>query len=252
MLPLLTPASPTGVRAVFTTRAGGASLPPYAELNLGDHVGDDPGTVRENRARAAAALGLAADRLVFAEQVHGVCVALLDGPVAVAPIADALVTRTFDLALVVMVADCVPVLLADPEAAVVACAHAGRKGVAAGVVPAAVQAMLDCGARPEAITAWLGPAIDGCCYAVPADMAAEVADAAPGTVTYGGRTRTGEFGLDLRDGVTAQLAALGVERVMRVGGCANDDPDFFSYRRDGTTGRFAGLVWLTGARDARS
>jgi len=246
MLPLLTPDSPSGVRAVFTTRAGGASLPPYAELNLGSHVGDDPGTVRENRARVAAAVGLEPQRLVFADQVHGTAVSLLDGPVTIAPVADALVTRVFRLAPVVLVADCVPVLLADPDAGAVATAHAGRKGVAAGVVPAVVQAMRDCGARPEAITAWLGPAIDGCCYAVPEDMQAEVAKAAPGTVAYGGRTRSGEFGLDLRDGVTAQLAELGVEQVLRVGGCTHDEEDFFSYRRDGTTGRLAGLVWLTG------
>jgi hypothetical protein len=150
----------------------------------------------------------------------------------------------------VLVADCVPVLLADPSAGVVATAHAGRRGVAAGVVPAAVTAMLDCGARPEAILAWLGPAIDGCCYSVPADMRDEVAAAAPGTVEYGGRTSWGDPGLDLRDGVAAQLAALGVPRVIRAGGCTNDDADFFSYRRDGTTGRFAGLIWLTGAATA--
>jgi hypothetical protein len=156
-----------------------------------------------------------------------------------------MVTRTGGLALAVLVADCVPVLLADPGAGVVATAHAGRRGVAGGVVAATVGAMLDCGARPDAIWAWLGPAIDGCCYAVPADMQAEVAAAAPGTVEYGGRTRSGQPGLDLRDGVTVQLAALGVVRVARLGGCTNDDTDFFSYRRDGTTGRFAGLVWLT-------
>jgi YfiH family protein len=244
VVPLLTPACPEGVRAVFTTRVGGSSRPPYAELNLAAHVGDDPATVDKNRARVAAAVGLAPDRLVFAEQVHGITVARLDGPVDRAPVADALLTRTPGLAPVVMVADCVPVLLADADAGVVATAHAGRRGVAAGVVGAALQAMFDCGARPETLSVWLGPAIDGCCYAVPADMRAEVADAAPGTVAYGGRTRTGEPGLDLRDGVAAQLAEAGVRRVIRVGGCTNDDPGFFSYRRDGTTGRFAGLVWL--------
>jgi polyphenol oxidase len=245
VLPLVIPAYPEGVRAVFTTRTGGSSLPPYAELNLGAHVGDDQDAVAENRARVATAVGLAPDRLVFAEQVHGITVAHLDGPVRNAPVADALVTRTAGLAPVVLVADCVPVLLADPRAGVVATAHAGRRGVAAGVVPAALQAMFDCGARPEAVSVWLGPAIDGCCYAVPSDMRDEVAAAAPGTVAFGGRTRSGEPGLDLRDGVAAQLAEAGVRRVIRVGGCTHDDPDFYSYRRDGTTGRFAGLVWLT-------
>src|SRR5690349_18011779 len=123
------PAWPPGVRGVFTTRAGGAGLPPYAELNLGTHVGDDARTVRDNRVRLAAAVGLAPERLVFMDQVHGSTVALVDGPLEVPPVADSLVTRTAGLALVVMVADCVPVLLADPQAAVVAAVHAGRRGV---------------------------------------------------------------------------------------------------------------------------
>lgn len=245
MLPLVTPTCPNGVRAIFTSRAGGLSLPPYAELNLGTHVGDDRGTVLDNRDRVAAAIGLDVERLVFAEQVHGTAVAHLDGPAPTPPVADAMVTRAPGLALAVLVADCVPVLLADASAGVVATAHAGRRGVAAGVVPATVMAMLDCGARAEAILAWLGPAIDGCCYAVPADMRDEVAATVPGAVEYGGRTRSGDPGLDLRGGVATQLAALGVHRVIRAGGCTNEDTDFFSYRRDGTTGRFAGFVWLT-------
>jgi hypothetical protein len=245
VLPLVTPPCPNGVRAVFTTRTGGQSLPPYAELNLGTHVGDDRGTVLDNRERVAAAIGLAADRLVFAEQVHGTAVALVDGPSAQPPVADALVTRTAGLALAVLVADCVPVLLTDADAGVIATAHAGRRGVAAGVMAAVVSAMLDCGASRDSIRVWLGPSIGGCCYAVPADMQAEVAAVAPGTVRFGGRTFSGEPGLDLREGVAAQLAKLGVQRLLRVGGCTSEDAGFFSYRRDGTTGRFAGLIWLT-------
>ncbi len=244
MLPLLIPSWPPGVRGVFTTRAGGGSLPPYAELNLGDHVGDDLRTVRANRAAVAAAVGLAPDRLVFMEQVHGRDVALVDGPLDAPPVVDAMVTRTPGLALVVMVADCVPVLLADAAAGVVAAAHAGRKGVEFGVVGAALKVMEECGARPERIRAWLGPSIGGCCYEVPAQMQREVAAVAPGTVSGTGQTRDGTPSLDLRGGLAAQLADLGVTDVGLTGGCTRDDTDFFSYRRDQVTGRFAGLVWL--------
>jgi YfiH family protein len=247
VFPLLIPTWPPGVRGVFTTRTGGASLPPFAELNLGTHVGDDPRTVRDNRARVAASVGLAPGRLVFMEQVHGATVALVDGPVAAPPVADALVTRTPGLALVVMVADCVPVLLADPVARVVAAVHAGRRGVELGVVTAALHAMQDCGARPEHVHARLGPAIGGCCYEVPEDMQAAVAAAAPGVVAPeggGGRTRAGRPALDLRSGLARQLADAGVGHVGLTGGCTAEDPDSFSYRRDGITGRFAGLTWL--------
>ncbi|MGQ0624331.1 MAG: peptidoglycan editing factor PgeF [Sporichthyaceae bacterium] len=235
------PAWPAGVRGVFTTRAGGTSLPPYAELNLATHVGDDARAVRDNRAALAAAVGLAPGRLVFMEQVHGNAVATLDDAPMAAPVADALVTRTPALALVVLVADCVPVLLADPDAGVVAAAHAGRKGVELGVVSAAVGAMLECGARPDRIQAWLGPAIGGCCYEVPADMRDEVELAAPGSAA---RTRGGTPSLDLRGGIVASLERAGLTRVGLIGGCSAEDPGVFSFRRDRVTGRFAGLIWL--------
>jgi YfiH family protein len=244
VLPLLMPAWPAGVRGVFTTRAGGTSLPPYAELNLGGHVGDDPRAVAANRAAVARAVGLPPDRLVFMDQVHGTQVALVAGPAGVPPVADALVTRTPGLALVVLVADCVPVLMADAEAGVVAVAHAGRKGVQLGVVGAALRAMQDCGARPERTIVRLGPSIGGCCFEVPEQLALEVAAVAPGALATGGRTRAGTPSLDLRSGLSGQLADLGVDEVGLTGGCTNDDTDFFSYRRDHVTGRFAGLVWL--------
>jgi YfiH family protein len=244
VLPLVTPGWPAGVRGVFTTRAGGASAPPYAELNLGDHVGDDAGTVGDNRAALAAAAGLAPDRLVFMKQVHGAEVALVSGPVAEPPVADALVTRSRGLALAVLVADCVPLLLADPEAGVVAAVHAGRRGVELGVAPAALRAMVGCGARPERVHARLGPAIGGCCYEVPAEMRDAVAALAPGTLSGGGLSRAGTPALDLRAGLARQLADAGVAHVSTIGTCTAEDPDYFSYRRDGVTGRFAGLVWL--------
>jgi polyphenol oxidase len=240
VLPLLRPTWPPGVHGVFTTRAGGVSMPPYAELNLALHVGDDPAAVAENRALAAAAIGVPAARLAFAEQVHGNAVALLDAPPETPPVVDAMVTTTHGLALVVMVADCVPVLLADAEAGVVAVAHAGRKGVELGVVAAAVRAMVTCGADVEQVAVCLGPSIGGCCYEVPADMQAAVEAAAPGAAC---RTSRGTPGLDLRAGLQAQLTALGVTRIGRVGGCTAQTADLFSYRRDAITGRFAGLIW---------
>jgi polyphenol oxidase len=258
VLPLLRCSWPPGVHGVFTTRSGGVSLPPYADLNLGDHVGDDSGAVRENRRRVAAALGLSPDRLAFMKQVHGRDVAVLDtrdvastrprtagaasaGP----PTADALVTATPGLAVGVLVADCVPVLLAEPYAGVVAAVHAGRRGVELAVVPAAVQAMTELGARPSRIHARLGPAVGPCCYEVPEDLQATVAAHAPDAVGPDSqRSRSGRPSLDLRAGVEGQLRHVGVEHIASVGGCTADDPDLYSYRRDRTTGRFAGLVWL--------
>ncbi|WP_019877654.1 peptidoglycan editing factor PgeF [Sporichthya polymorpha] len=243
MIPLLMPSWPPGVRGVFTTRAGGQSIPPYAELNLATHVGDDARTVAANRVLVAAAVGLSPEQLVFMDQVHGNDVAVVDGPVAVPPVADALVTSAPGLALVVLVADCVPVLMADPYAGVVAAAHAGRKGVESGVVAQALRVMQDLGAEPGRVRVQLGPSINGCCYEVPESMQREVAAAAPGAVAGTGRTRAGTPSLDLRPGLAEQFAALGVRDVGLTGGCTHDDPDFFSYRRDGVTGRFAGLIW---------
>jgi len=244
VLPLLMPSWPPGVRGVFTTRAGGESMPPYAELNLALHVGDDPRTVAANRAAVAAAVGLPPERLVFMEQVHGNAVALVDGPLDAPPVVDGLVTRTPGLALVVMVADCVPVLMADAVAGVVAVAHAGRKGVELGVAAETLRVMESLGAEPARIRVWLGPSINGCCYEVPEEMQREVAAVAPGAVAGTGRTRAGTPSLDLRPALAEQFAALGVNDVGLVGGCTNDDSEFFSYRRDHVTGRFAGLVWL--------
>ena len=147
------PAAPSAVRPrrVVTDRRGGRSRPPYDAFNLGGHVGDDPGDVAANRERLARELGVGGDRLVWMDQVHGTGVAVVDGPVeGPLPGTDALVTRTPGLVLCVLVADCVPVLLADPVAGVVAAVHAGREGVRRGVVPATLAAMARLGSRPSA------------------------------------------------------------------------------------------------------
>ncbi|OLZ60928.1 peptidoglycan editing factor PgeF [Amycolatopsis keratiniphila] len=230
------------VRRVVTTRAGGASRAPYDTFNLGDHVGDDAGDVYANRKRLATELGLAEDRLAWMEQVHGRTATVVDGSeTSAAEATDALVTAEPGLALVVLVADCVPLLLADAEAGVVAAVHAGRVGARVGVVPAAVEAMRSLGAQPARIEALLGPAICGDCYEVPADMAADVEKHVPGSAC---KTRKGTPGLDLRAGLWRQLADLGVGKIGVDPRCTNEDKTLFSFRRDGTTGRIAGITWL--------
>lgn len=229
-----------GVGAGFTGRAGGVSGPPFDSLNLGGAVGDDPAAVLDNRRRAAAALGTDPDRTVFMRQVHGADVAFaasteLPGPV------DAVVTTVPGLALAVLVADCAPVLLADPAAGVVGAAHSGRPGTAAGVVPALVKAMCERGADPARMTAAIGPAACGRCYEVPSEMRDEVAAVVPAAYAT---TSKGTPGLDIRAGVAEQLASAGVARVSRDGRCTIEDPGLYSYRREGRTGRFAGYVWL--------
>ena len=184
------------------------------------------------------ALGL--DALVFADQVHGTAVAVVDGPRAAAVAAtDALVTATPGLGLVVMAADCLPVLLADPGAGVVAAAHAGRAGLAAGVLQQTLAAMRDLGARD--VTAVVGPAACGRCYELPEELADEVGAAVPGSRST---TRAGTPAVDLTAGAVGVLRDAGVA-VTTAGGCTIEQPDrFFSYRRDGRTGRHAGIVWL--------
>ncbi|MFD3646754.1 peptidoglycan editing factor PgeF [Streptomyces cyaneofuscatus] len=228
----------------FTDRWGGVSVAPYGELNLGGAVGDDPAAVGANRERAARRLGLDPASVVWMNQVHGRDVAVVDGPwgaEAEIPAVDALVTTRRGLALAVLTADCTPVLLVDPVAGVVGAAHAGRPGLVAGVVPAVVETMTARGARPSRITAHTGPAVCGRCYEVPEEMRAEVADAVPGTWS---ETSWGTPAVDVTGGVHAQLAALGVSELHRSPVCTRESGDHFSYRRDRTTGRLAGYVWL--------
>ncbi|MGW5416756.1 peptidoglycan editing factor PgeF [Actinomadura geliboluensis] len=229
-----------GVGAGFTGRAGGVSRPPYDSLNLGGAVGDDPAAVRGNRRRAAEALGADPGRTVYMRQVHGADVAFVTSPETPGPV-DAVVTTVPGLALAVLVADCAPVLLADPVAGVVGAAHSGRPGTAAGVVPALVKAMCERGADPARMTAAIGPAACGRCYEVPAEMRDEVAAVVPAAHAV---TSKGTPGLDIRAGIAAQLASAGVAEVTADARCTIEDAGLFSYRRDGRTGRFAGFVWI--------
>jgi polyphenol oxidase len=233
------------IRRVTTTRAGGVSAPPFDTFNLGDHVGDDPAAVAANRARLAAAIGLGADRLVWMNQAHGDRVEVVDEPQRAAVGGgvgtDALVTATPRLALAVVTADCVPVLMADARAGVVAAAHAGRVGAQRGVVARAVEAMLALGAQAADISVLLGPAVSGRNYEVPAAMADEVEAALPGSRTT---TATGTPGLDLRAGIASQLGDLGVTAIDVDPRCTVADTALFSHRRAAPTGRLASLVWM--------
>lgn len=231
------------VRKVFTTRAGGVSQSPYASFNLGDHVGDDPEHVSANRARLAEIIGLDHNRVVYMEQIHSNTVTVVDGPTDGIPIdaTDALVTTQRELALAVLVADCVPVLLSDTEAGVIAAVHAGRMGARNGIIKKTVEKMVELGATPANIHALMGAAASGKRYEVPGDMARDVEARLPGSLT---KTTTGSTGLDIRAGLLRQLLSLGVQLIDSDPRCTIEDEDFFSYRREGTTGRQAGVVWL--------
>lgn len=233
----------SGAHFAFTDRWGGVSAAPYAELNLGGAVGDDPGAVRTNRELTARALGVDPARVVWMNQVHGAEVAVVDEPWGERPVpeVDAIVTARRGLVLAVLTADCVPVLLADPVAGVVAAAHAGRPGMLAGVVPAAVRAMTGLGAEPGRIVARTGPAVCGRCYEVPEAMRAEVAAAEPAAYA---ETSWGTPAVDVSAGVHAQLDRLGVRDREQSPVCTRESDDHFSYRRDRSTGRLAGYVWL--------
>jgi len=233
----------SGAHFAFTDRWGGVSAVPYEELNLGGAVGDDPDAVRANRELAAKSIGLDAERVVWMNQVHGSDVAVADGPWGDRPVpeVDAVVTVRRGLALAVLTADCTPVLLADPVAGVVAAAHAGRPGMVAGVVPAVLRAMTELGADPDRIVARTGPAVCGRCYEVPEAMRADVAAVEPAAYS---ETSWGTPAVDVTAGVHAQLERFGVRDREQSPVCTLESADHFSYRRDRSTGRLAGYVWL--------
>ncbi|MDQ0924025.1 YfiH family protein [Pseudarthrobacter sp. W1I19] len=216
-----------GVSIAFTNAEAG---------NLALHVGDDPGAVSRRRGDLERAIGAAPQGLRFMNQVHGNTVAVMGGD-SPAPEADAMVSRGVPLA--VMVADCIPVLLTgeSPDGPVLAAVHAGRPGIANGVIPAALDRMKSLGAG--GIRAWLGPSICGNCYEVPAGLQDEVSTVVPAARTT---TSWGTPGLDLPAGARSQLEQAGVS-VEYSGPCTLETPSLFSYRRNSNTGRFAGLIW---------
>ncbi len=226
------------VRAVSTRRGGGVSAAPYDSLNLGDHVGDAPAAVAENRGRLRLAAALPAEPL-WLNQVHGTRVVDLDqGPPEGG--ADAAFTRRPGRVCAVLSADCLPVLLAGDG--VVAAVHAGWRGLAAGVLEATLAALE---VPPASLSAWLGPAIGPVHY----EVGAEVRDAlvrSPDALHAFSTNARGRFMADLPLLARQRLAAAGVLRIHGGSDCTYGNPGFFSHRRDGRTGRQATLIWLQG------
>lgn len=230
---------PPRVRAAFTTRLGGVSAGPYASLNLGSHVGDAPAAVAANRAALSRALDLPSTPW-WLEQVHGDEVIALDDP-APGRRGDAAITARAGVVAVVMVADCLPLLLCDRAGRQVVAVHGGWRGLAAGIVARAVAAF---DAPPADLVAWLGPAIGPRAYVVGAELRARflALDAAHARAF---QEDDAGWHLDLAAIATTQLRAAGVTAVSHAARCVHDDAEhFFSYRRDGETGRMAALVWI--------
>ncbi|WP_428374455.1 peptidoglycan editing factor PgeF [Lichenicoccus sp.] len=236
-LPVPVLASPLldGVPHGFFTRAGGVSQGSFASLNCSINSGDDPAALAENRARVAAAMGVAPERLLGLTQVHGTdCVNVAEPwPPGAGPRADAMATRQPGLALGIITADCAPVLLADRGHGVVAAVHAGWRGAAAGVLEAAVRAMLDLGASREAIVAAVGPCIGAASYEVGEDLSdtVEAAGFEAGRFFSPGR-RPGHLQFDLPGYCVARLLACGIAAAGWLG-CDTlpDTARFFSHRR---------------------
>jgi hypothetical protein len=224
-----------GIRHAFFTREGGVSDGIYATLNAGVGSRDDQEHVAENRARMAAALGVAPDALLTPYQIHSANVVVADTPwtPATRPRADAVVTRTRGLAIGVSTADCGPVLLADPDARVIGAAHAGWRGAVAGVTDAAIAAMEELGARRARIVAAIGPLIRQPSYEVGAELVENFrqADAANARF-FQPSARPGHFMFDLPGYVAARLARAGIGAIEDLGACTYADPQhFFSFRR---------------------
>ena len=239
------------VEVAFTDRHGGVSGGPYASLNLSEpgsasasaSAEQDAAAVQQNIELAVRAFtrvpdGAPTPPVVRMRQVHGADVHVVEAGTGT-PTGDALVTTQPGVVLMVRVADCVPVLLSDPDVGVVGAVHAGRPGLVAGVVSRTVVAMRSLGASN--VRAWVGPHVCGACYEVPEQMRAEVSAVVPEAYA---ETSWGTPSVDIGVGVTAQLRSEGVE-VVDASRCTLEDDDLYSYRRQGQqSGRLAGLVWV--------
>jgi hypothetical protein len=231
--------APANIKALQTTRLGGISSAPYASLNLGLHVGDDPVRVNHNRMRLAPLLP---SEPVWLEQVHGTVVANAD-MAACRVTADACIARRRGAVCVVMTADCLPVLLCDEDGTVVAAAHAGWRGLCDGVLEATVQAM---DIAPRKLMAWLGPAISQEYFEVGSEVRdafiTQQRQAAEAFMPYGSE---GKYMADLYLLARQRLHALGITRIYGDKFCTYREQDrFFSYRRDGVSGRMGTFIWL--------
>lgn len=232
--------APTNVRAFGTTRAGGVSRGPYASFNLGDHVGDDPAAVGRNRELLRAALALPA-KPVWLRQVHGTHVIDVAQGDAHGE-ADGAWCAQPGAVCAVLTADCLPILMCDRTGTKVAALHAGWRGLAAGVIEQGVRAL---GVAPEELLVWLGPAIGPRAFEVgPEVRAAFVSHDAAAAQAFVA-SHDGRYFADLYAVARLRLSALGIVRISGGGSCTFSERDrFFSYRRDGSCGRMASLIWL--------
>lgn len=229
---------PAHVKAIQTTRLGGISNAPYDSLNLGDHVGDAPLAVVSNRTLLNTLLP---SEPVWLEQVHGTVVASAD-MANCRPQADACIARHRDSVCVVMTADCLPILLCNTQGSVVGAAHAGWKGLAVGVVEATVQAM---DVPPQNLMAWLGPAISQQAFEVGDEVRALFVDANSKTSAAFVPGQHGKWFADIYALARLRLNSLGVAQIFGGNYCTySDAAKFFSYRRDGATGRMGTFIWL--------
>ncbi|KOY00409.1 peptidoglycan editing factor PgeF [Pseudomonas nunensis] len=229
--------APAGVKACVTTRAGGVSLAPFDSLNLGDHVDDSPEAVAENRRRLTDHFAI---QPAWLQQVHGIVVAHADPSKVVT--ADASWTQTPGIACAAMTADCLPALFCDRAGTRVAAAHAGWRGLAAGVLEATLDTLA---VAPEDILVWLGPAIGPQAFEVGPEVREVFIQQLPEAAkAFVPSQNAGKFMADIYALARLRLAVRGVTAVYGGGFCTVTDPRFFSYRRSPRTGRFASLVWL--------
>jgi YfiH family protein len=232
--------APARVRAVTTTRYGGVSRGPYGSLNLADHVGDDPDDVRRNRLAVQQQLMLSAPP-VWLHQIHGNSV--LDAAnCGEQPSGDASFSRQIGVVCAVLTADCLPVLFCDRQGTRVAAAHAGWRGLAAGVLESTVRALA---VDPGQLLAWLGPAIGPGAFEVGGEVRQAFVDWQAGAGRAFAVRENGHWSADLYVLARMRLASVGVSAVFGGGFCTFRDRErFYSYRRDDTTGRMASLIWL--------
>ena len=227
-------------RSLFTSRNGGVSRAPYESFNLALHVGDDATNVHQNRQILAQQFGFPLESFHFMNQVHGADIAIIDGdsnPHEV-PTVDALFTSTPGKVLVTLIADCIPLLLRSPTA--VAAVHVGRQGLVRGAFESALKEFQLRDIAPSEIQAELGPSICGQCYEVDESMHRDVTHHIPATSM---KTRPQSTCLNIESGLISKLEGAGI-RWKSSGLCTMHDPGFFSYRRDGVTGRQAGILVL--------
>ena len=243
-LPLIFPdwPAPQSIRACVTTRMGGVSCAPFDQLNLGTHVGDDPQAVAENRARLRAVLPT---EPAWLNQIHGIQVVRAEQVDChqPPPDADASVTSTPNQVCVVMTADCLPVLLCNRAGTVVGAAHAGWRGLLAGVIEATINAMEH---PPEQLMAWLGPAIGPQAFEVGEEVRMSfIADLPASVAAFRPSPNKDKWLADIYQLARLRLLRAGVIGVHGGHSCTVSDSErFFSYRRDQQTGRMASLIWI--------